>query len=92
MGPSSLPMAGSLRGVVGCPILGGVSEASGLRNVHDHKQLGFSCQLGTSCSACPLPGKPEQIHKVDKELSVWGKGMDFGQQGIRREDLLCFPP
>lgn len=63
-----------------------VPEASGLWNVQEHRQLGFSSQLGTSCSACPLPGKPVQIHKVDKELSVWAKGMDFGLWENWRED------
>lgn len=71
-----------------------VSEASGLWNVHDHRQLGFSSQLETSCSAYPLPGKPVQIHRADKELCVWGKGMDFGLWRKQREDKISpvLPP
>lgn len=72
-----------------------VSEASGLRNVHDHRQLGFSSQLGTSCSAYPLPGKPVQSRSTgltkNSVCGVRGWTLGYGENRGRTKYLLCFP-
>ena len=91
MDPASLSKAKALRADLGCPSWGEFQ-----RWFQRQVVSGMSVPIGSwdlvanwGPAAQLVPTRQVWADpKIDKELSVWGKGMDFGPWGNWREDKL----